>query len=185
MKAMFKQAKVDGTRYCGPVSLSAVTGAGTKEISKVIREYYPEVKRVCGVCDLWVSSVLIHYGVKARWSEASCTLKTWSADWQRRGATYMVSTSDHLLVIRDDKVICTQFGGKIADLAKSRYWNSRTRVRGFWLIESGPALPKAAQLSSSSPVKAKRGIWAFLMRKLKGFVSGWEAFKYMQAKTAR
>ena len=135
---MFKAAVRNGNRYCGPVSLSAVTGIGTKEIAQTVRHYYPSIKRVCGLEDIVLTTVLDHFGVKYTTNSCNGTLRSWVENYRRPNIPYIVMTSSHYLVVYNDQVVCTQFGGKIALLADSKYL--RCRVHRYWLIKSNPKI---------------------------------------------
>ncbi len=146
---MFQAAKVNGSGYCGPTSLSAVTGVGTKEIAQTVRHYYPSIKRVCGLENMVLTKVLDHFGVKNRHKSCRGTLRSWVEDYRRPNTAYIVHVSSHYLVVYNDQVVCTQFGGKVGLLADSNYL--RCRVSGFWMIESDPK--KGVEIPVSEVVK--------------------------------
>lgn len=150
---MFQPAIRNGNRYCGPTSLSCVTGKPTKEIAAIIRHYFPRIKRVVGTPSTAITKVLQHYQVKASFRCLSGTFRSWIANWQRKDTTYILWVSNHYLVVRNNQVVCTQFRGQIGDINLSKYL--RCRVSGHWVIESEPKEPIA---DIPKPDKVSRGV---------------------------
>ncbi len=133
---MFQAALRNGCRYCGPTSLSAVTGIGTKEIAQTVRHYYPAIKRVRGLHTVGLTKILDHFGVQYKTKPCKGSLRTWVEDYRRANTPYIVHVSNHYLVVYNNQVVCTQFGGEIGPLTKSKYL--RCRVHRYWMIESDP-----------------------------------------------
>lgn len=167
---MFQAAKVNGSRYCGLVSLSAVTGLGTKEIAQTVRYYFPFMKRVRGMSGMALGTVMQHFGVKNRYENCSGTLKNWVENHLRPNTVYIVLVTSHALVVYNDKVVCTQFHGKVGLLSESIHL--RRKVKGVYTIESDPkkeikipAAPSNWKITLSTyMVKVAKKIQAFVKR---------------------
>jgi hypothetical protein len=136
---MFVNAIIDGNRYCGSTSLSCISGVGTKDISKVIRHYYPYRKFVKGMYNYEFEKVLQHFQISYEKEKIKndCTLMCWIKYFQKKNCVYVLHVNKHFLVIKNDKVVCTQFNGKIGLLAKSKYL--KTEVLNVYTIKSNPA----------------------------------------------
>ena len=146
--AMFANAIVDGNKYCGSTSLSCISGVGTKDISKVIRHYYPYRKLIKGVYTYEFEKVLQHFQISYEKEKVKgdCTLASWIKYFQKRNCVYVLLIKKHYLVIKNDKVVCTQFSGKIGLLEESKHL--KTKVLYVYTIKSNPA-------NVNIPVKVK------------------------------
>jgi len=136
---MFNDAKICGNGYCGPTSISAVTGLKTSDIAVVLRKLNRDRIRVRGIYDCELLKALDYFGVKysvCRNYTKMCNLRNWISDYMGRDKTYIVSLTGHYIVVRNGSIVCTQFAGKITDISKSKYLGSR--VKRFWEIESEP-----------------------------------------------
>ena len=135
--AIFADAIVDGTGYCGPVSLSCVTGLGTKDISKIVRSYYPYRPFVKGMWTFEIFKVLEHLKIEYKFTN-NCpfNLLEWTERIQQPDKVYIVNVPNHSLVIKNNKIVCTQFAGKVMPLTKSRY--IRDQVESWIEINSKP-----------------------------------------------
>lgn len=137
---MFVDAKVCGNGYCGPTSISAVTGLKTGDITVVLRKLNRNRIRVRGINDYELLMALNYFGVKysrCKNYKKMCNLRNWISDYMGRDKTYILRLTGHYIVVRNGKVVCTQFRGKITDISKSKYLGSR--VKRFWEIESEPS----------------------------------------------
>lgn len=137
---MFVDAKVCGNGYCGPTSISAVTGLKTSDIAAVLRKLNQNRIRVRGINDYELLMALNHFGVKysrCKNYKKMCNLRNWISGYMGRDKTYILRLTGHYIVVRNGKVVCTQFRGKITDISKSKYLGSR--VKRFWEIESEPS----------------------------------------------
>lgn len=153
---MFRNAKVNGSRYCGPVVLSAVTGIGTKELGVLIRAKNRQIKAVKGIWNSDLLGVLDHFSVRytpAPRSFKPCVFRTWLQDYRAKDKTYIVCLTDHYVAVRNDDIICTQFGGKITPIASSKHLGKR--VKQYWVIDSGP---KKAEIPVLRPNVAKSSV---------------------------
>lgn len=156
---MFQDAYVNGSTYCGPTSLSAVTGVGTKELCAIIRSKFPYIKVVKGVSVDTMISMLDHFGLEyTKPSKAfkPCNLRTWLRDYRARDTTYILNLTGHYVVVRNDEIICTQFNGKITPICQSKYLG--TRVKRYYVIESEPKeviIPVARRKSQYRTDKTK------------------------------
>ena len=145
---MFVNATIDGTGYCGPTVLSAITGIGTSYISRIARQ---DTKRRCikGMSNKQLEKVLNFFSIKFEKKTCKGTVNQWVYDYRRRDVTYILNVTNHYIAIRNDQVICTQFKGVITPLSGSKYL--RTQVKAFWIIESEPKKVKLPE-----PPKPKR-----------------------------
>jgi hypothetical protein len=137
---MFVDAKVCGNGYCGPTSISAVTGLKTSDIAAVLRKLNQNRIRVRGINDYELLMALNYFGVKysrCKNYKKMCNLRNWISGYMGRDKTYILRLTGHYIVVRNGKVVCTQFRGKITDISKSKYLGSR--VKRFWEIESEPS----------------------------------------------
>lgn len=137
---MFQSAKITGTRYCGPTALSAVSGLGTLEISRIIRDKYEHQKYVKGLYASQLQCVLTQ--LKIRHVKTSydfpLTLRRWREERQRPDATYIVWVTGHFLTVKDNRIVCTQNGGVEFDFDDSKYL--RCRVMATFEICSEPTI---------------------------------------------
>lgn len=132
---MFQDAILDGSGYCGPTSLSAVTGFGTKRLCKALRLITGKAA-IKGLPVSGMDCFLKKFGLSARGRQRPPERVTLAKfqDWHtRKGVAYLVNVTGHYLVIRDDRVCCTQFRGKVSALADSKYL--RSNVKNFWVID--------------------------------------------------
>lgn len=152
---MFQNALVNGSKYCGPTSISCVTGVGTKEICKVVRDKFPWRKQVKGLFNKELLVTLDHFGVKYQQIKMTCcTLRNWVDGYMRKGTTYILNLTGHYVVVSGDEIVCTQFKGQRTPLSNSKYL--RTQVLKAWMITSEP---KASAIPSTKrvvdPIKQK------------------------------
>lgn len=136
---MFQPAKINGSKYCGPTVLSAVTGIGTKELCQIIRFLNPNRKMVKGMYNNEISEVLQYCKISFSFKNYSkINLRNWIKGYQRKDVTYIINVSSHYLVIRNYQVICTQFKGAINHVSKSRYLGCQ--VKRTWIIYNDPGV---------------------------------------------
>ena len=128
---MFQAAKVNGSKYCGPTALSALTGMGTKEICRAIRKA-TGMGQVKGLHELHAVRFLRQFGMKVKPTPAGGSLAAWCSEWACSAAVHLVIPANHYVVINGKQIVCTQFRGQIADLAQSKYL--RCRVKLAWEV---------------------------------------------------
>ena len=158
--AMFADAIIDGSSYCGPVSLSCVTGIGTKSISKIVKSYYPNRYSIKGMYEHELKKVLIHLNIKYTTNKANCNLLAWTKYFQKPNKVYILQLADHYLVIKDDKIVCTQFDGKIMPLTESNY--IKCQVKNYYEIKSKPKnviIPKSEYEDMQTEKRAFHAYW--------------------------
>lgn len=135
---MFQPAKINGSKYCGPTVLSAVTGIGTKELCQIIRFINPNRKMVKGLSNHDLSETLKYCGVNTQDSyPRKINLRNWIKLNKKPDITYIINVSNHYLVIKNGYVICTQFGGRIESLCRSKYLGCQ--VHRVWQILTEPS----------------------------------------------
>jgi hypothetical protein len=128
---MFQAAKVNGSKFCGPTSLSALTGIGTKEICRAIRKM-AGLSCVKGLKVGTAVNFLRRFGMSVKPAPAGGSLAAWCSEWACSAAVHLVMPGHHYVVINGKQIICTQFQGQIADLAQSQYL--RCRVKLAWEV---------------------------------------------------
>ena len=152
---MIYEVRLNGSKYCGPVSLSALTGHGTRYITEKIRDRYG-LYRVRGMQTEWCVWYLVEHGLNCKRMaiKGRPNLRQWHEDYARKDETYLVGLTDHLVVIRNGMIVCTQFRGVPKCLAMSRYL--RKRVLSVHII-SGLAVPEIKKYLRDDPyyVRAK------------------------------
>jgi hypothetical protein len=135
---MFQPARINGSKYCGPTSLSAVTGIGTKELCQIIRHINPKRKMVKGLNNTDLEKTLRYCGINwDRRCYEKITLGNWNKINKQPDAVYIIQVSNHYLVIKNGYVICTQFGGRIESLCLSKYL--KCQVHSTWQILTDPS----------------------------------------------
>lgn len=133
------------SKYCGPTSLSAITGHGTAMICGWVRRRtgQPYVKGM-------TTNLAVHYlkekgyevelvwkqtkfGIGWKTSEGtSITLKRFIEFHARKRDVYLINVTGHFLVLHGGKVVCTSTGGTIQPAESSRYL--RCRVKNAWRV---------------------------------------------------
>lgn len=165
---MFRAADINGSKYCGPTSLSCVSGIGTKEICKIVRHLDSRRKRIRGMYNREMEKVLDYLNIGWKLLNfKKCTLSNWVEGYRRTGATYILNVSRHYLVLKDDKVVCTQFKGEIGELKNSKYL--RCRVNKVWMVLSEPSgvvnIPEPAVVEKRASYRGKKKLAVELCEK--------------------
>lgn len=123
---MFQPAIYTGSKYCGPTSISCLTGHPTGYVCEKIRARFPNYKRIRGLHpnallwylrDIAKLTVIGNHDKSTEWG----TLNTWRALYQKRDVVYLIIVSNHYIVLKNNEVCCTQFKGKIESIEKSKY----------------------------------------------------------------
>lgn len=116
----FRSAIMDGSSYCGPACLSALSGLGTKQIAAVLRRQF-NMKAVRGLSLESMKWFIegVGYCVTATNRRAS-TLEGICRAGDRD--VLLIELHDHWLLTNGTQVVCTQFNGRITDASESVYW---------------------------------------------------------------
>lgn len=120
-----------GSRYCGPTSLSAITGHDTATITKFIRRKFRPgpVKgmhnkeaiaylRHCGYeVDLVYRSARLGYCAsheigKVRPVTKPMNLRKWIDEYARGREVYLINVTQHYVVLHSGMIVCTSRSGK-------------------------------------------------------------------------
>lgn len=134
------------SKYCGPTSLSAITGHGTAMICGWVRRRTgrPYVKGM-------TTNLAVHYlkekgyEVELVWQQTkwglgwpagsegtAITLRRFVEFHARPRDVYLINVTGHFLVLHKNKIVCTSTGGRIADADSSTYL--RCRVKKAWRV---------------------------------------------------
>ncbi len=157
---MFQSAVLNGNTFCGPCSISAVSGIGTKEIAKIVRHYNPTRLRACGIWNTDLINVLNHLGIKWEKQKANCNLLAWTRYFQKRNAVYILHLKNHFVTVRNDKIVCTQFWGKVTPIEQSKYL--KNKVVAFYEIKSDPTnfqIPESEKEILKKKITNERNNW--------------------------
>ena len=158
---MLHEVKINGNRYCGPTSLSALTGHSTSYITSKVRNKFA-VQRVRGMHTRWCLWYMNEAGLS--YTEKSfrkpCNLRNWHSNYARRDITYFVALTTHFVVIRNGMIVCTQFKGVAKPIALSKHL--RKQVQSVYEIKGTPN-PEIVQ---KKPRDAKEVKNMFLAKKL-------------------
>lgn len=135
---MIYDAKYDGgSRFCGPTSLSVLTGLGTEFITKKLNSKLKR-KRIKGV-PTWIMWEFLKYtGLKNKVvydkvkSKDRYTLRSFIDKCTKPNTNYLIVLTKHYIVYRDGKVYCTQFKGQGKDFQESKFL--RCRVESVHII---------------------------------------------------
>lgn len=158
---MFQEAIVNGSSYCGPTSLSCVSGIGTKEISKIIRHYFPRRTRIKGMYPKELEETLFHLDINFTKHKANCNLSAWTKYFQKPNAVYILNLTTHFLAVCNGNIVCTQFHGKIAAITDSKYL--KKDVLFFYEIKSNPKnlkIPLTDSDVNKNEIKSLKKTWA-------------------------
>jgi hypothetical protein len=157
---MFQSAVLNGNTFCGPCSLSAISGIGTKEIAKIVRHYNHRRIRACGIWNTDLINVLNHLGIKWEKQKANCNLLAWTRYFQKRNVVYILHLKNHFVTVRNDKIVCTQFWGKVTPLEQSKYL--KNKVVAFYEIKSNPSnfqIPESKREKMAKERNKERNSW--------------------------
>lgn len=151
------QAILDGgSSYCGPTSLSAISGVGTKTITRMIQETRRNTRKVTGIAVIEAMAMMKKLKIKNELiynkavSKSKYNLASWVAKNGKSGVTYLVVVTGHMLVVRDRRVVCTQWKGMEGNLAESK--SLFKMVKFVWKIENSNESQKIATELSGNPV---------------------------------
>lgn len=138
-----------GSNYCGPTSLSAITGVGTKSITRIIQKVRNNNRKVTGIAVIEAMALMKAMGVQSNLihqpsGAKAPRLSSWLTRNKKKGMTYLIVVTGHMLVVRDNEVVCTQFGGMAGPLSASK--SLFKNVKFVWEILNPP--------TESAPAKA-------------------------------
>jgi len=174
---MLYEVRLNGNKYCGPTSLSALTGHSTSYITTKIRQKF-NVCRVRGMYMEWCIWYLQHAGISCTITKfpQPITLKNWHENHARKDTTYFIGLTGHFVVVRNGKIVCTQFKGIPKNIHFSKYL--RKQVKSVYII-SGEPTPEIAIAKRSDPnySRAKKLIKHFNIdlevEKMDGYTNYW------------
>lgn len=143
-------AKYDGgSRYCGPTSLSAITGHPTSKITRRIRQMTNRTA-IKGMFNYEVLEYLRQSGYTVEEVYRSLAGKNWPArfitptrgpaitlrrfiEYHQRGRdVYLVNVTGHYLVLFGSEVVCTSAAGQPRPALESKYL--RCKVKYAWRV---------------------------------------------------
>lgn len=120
-RVRFAPAIVDGSGYCGPTCLSALTGIGTRQIARVLRSRFA-LRAVRGL----TVSQMQWFIEAAGYQFAPTSVTPNTIDSGRAGdGVYLVELENHWMLWRGSKIICTEFSGHVRDVSDSKYRHDR------------------------------------------------------------
>lgn len=134
------------SRYCGPTSLSALTGMGTADITLKLRRQRMSGKPVKGMDNSEMEYFLERAGYtvervfgrprKPGWGRVtveSITLSKW-LEWRAdRRSMYLIHIGHHYVCYQWGRgMVCTSRGGVLHDASTNRYL--RSRVKNAWRV---------------------------------------------------
>jgi hypothetical protein len=127
---------VGSSTYCGPTSLSAITGHGTGMVTKWVRDTY-RLKCVKGMRVPYAIGYLKAKGytvdrVWGRYANGRCTLGRFVDFHARPRDVYLVNVTGHYLVLHAGKVVCTSSGGQIRPASANKHL--RRQVVNAWRV---------------------------------------------------
>lgn len=153
-KGRISDALYDGySRYCGPTSLSAITGKGTLELCKRLRkitgrdaikglwnfEMLKLLESLGYKCELVYAAV---GGSRKSWLASNrkptapnglpMTLKKWHEENARGREVYLVQVAHHYVVIHNGQIVCTSNGGRLGPVSTNKYL--RCQVKKVWKV---------------------------------------------------
>ena len=132
------------SHYCGPTSLSAITGLGTGTITKIVRKMRRKNGRAQAVKGMWNDEMLHvlkllkykaeivfrYWEVKS--GEGRATFAKW-ADYHADGTSvYLVQLTGHYVVYHAGRVVCTSKNGRLHPVAENRHL--RKLVKRAWRV---------------------------------------------------
>ena len=138
------------SHYCGPTSLSAITGLGTGTITKIVRRLRRKsvlgvnragkaaaVKGMYNAEMLHVLKLLKYraeqtYAARTGFGDPRVTFAKW-ADYHADGTSvYLVNITGHYLTYHAGRVVCTSKNGRLHPLSENRHL--RKRVKRVWRV---------------------------------------------------
>jgi len=132
------------SHYCGPTSLSAITGLGTWPVTGIVRRLRSRNGNAAGVKGMYNSEMLhvlklLKYKAEktfSLWSEENAgkrvTFAKW-ADYHADGTSiYLVQITGHYLVYQAGRVTCTSKNGRLHPLSENRHL--RKFVKNAWRV---------------------------------------------------
>ena len=120
-RVRFAPAIVDGSGYCGPTCLSALTGIGTRQIASGLRSQFA-LRAVRGL----TIDQMKWFIEAAGYQFAATNVTPSTIDSGRAGeGVYLVELENHWLLWHGREVICTEFAGRVSDLSDSKYRHDR------------------------------------------------------------
>lgn len=151
-RGRISSANYDGySRYCGPTTLSAITGKGTAEICRSLRTMFARdsikgmhnfemleyLKQVGYSVELVYQAV---GGSAAGWagrvveapSGLPMTFKKWHRENARSRDVYLVQVTKHYVALHNGQVVCTSNNGRICSIDEYRL--GRKQVKKVWRV---------------------------------------------------
>ena len=140
------QYDMGASRYCGPTSLSAITGHGTAKITRWVRrrtgqQYVKGMTSKLAVEYLKANG----YEVELAWEQTkwglgwppgtdglAITLRRFIEYHARPRDVYLVNVTGHFLVLHAGQIVCTSSGGRPIPASSSNY--NRCRVKKAWRV---------------------------------------------------
>lgn len=117
-RVRFAPAVVDGSGYCGPVCLSALSGLGTKQVTRILRDHFG----MKAVRSMTVEQVKWFIGQIGYRIETTEPVRRTLDDVSRSGSgVNLIELHDHVLLQKGRKTICTENNGRIGDVEYSKY----------------------------------------------------------------
>lgn len=129
-------------RFCGPAIISALTGADTAEIAKVMRHVTGR-KMITGSHTNEVNRVLQLYGLELVNGQTACktetgqlpTLTRWLKDTPRpAGTVYLVSAGNHWQLVSGRRYVCG-ISKEVVSI-RDKVVKRRSRVRAHWVVRA-------------------------------------------------
>jgi len=132
------------SHYCGPTSLSAITGLGTGTITKIVRKMRQKNGRAQAVKGMWNDEML--HVLKLLKYQAEITFRYWEvksgekrttfakwADYHAdKTSVYLVQLTGHYVVYHSGRVVCTSKNGRLHPVAENRHL--RKMVKRVWRV---------------------------------------------------
>lgn len=151
-RGRISNANYDGySRYCGPATLSAITGKGTAEICRSLRKMFA-LDAIKGMTNYQMLeylkaagySVELVYravgGSAAGWagrvivapSGLPMNFKKWHEENARGRDVYLVEVTGHYVALHNGQMVCTLNGGMLRSVANCRSY--RKQVKRVWRV---------------------------------------------------
>jgi len=131
------QYAAGASHYCGPTSLSAITGNDTADVTRFVRRKWPWRKSVKGMHNEEAVEYLKHCGFRVELVYASMkaegwrsvprqtkpdtkpmNLRTWLDEYAARRETYLVNVTGHYIAVHNGLAVCTSKSGRMVPVAE-------------------------------------------------------------------
>lgn len=116
-RVRFGPPVIDGSGYCGPVCLSALTGIGTKQIASVLRAEF-SIRAVRGVTLEQMAWFIKAAGYQLALRRPKCSTIEEMA--QVCDGVFLVGLKNHWMLLNSHLIVCTEFRG-VGAVANSKY----------------------------------------------------------------